>query len=174
MLGDSLIVSLQLMAAVSNITVAVWVGSSVVRSHREQRHHNRLSVRPLIHVYKTFDRECGCAKIEVVNNGVGPAILERIEELRKAHNMMPEFEFTRKLASHVANEYGCGLKCDGEKFEKEYTLPPSGRFQIGGFCFYGEKKDDALVALRGKVIKGVSYKIVYRTIYDVRSEEIDP
>lgn len=78
-LRDAIFRATDLIAALSSIVVAIWVGNAVVQSQKDQRQHNRLSVRPILHISVYRDWETTTVKYYIVNHGVGPAVIENIE-----------------------------------------------------------------------------------------------
>ena len=75
---DAILIMLQLATAVASIVVAVWVGHYVVQSQKDQREHNRLSVRPMVHSWFNESQKDGEISLMIENNGVGPAIIDKL------------------------------------------------------------------------------------------------
>lgn len=76
--ADAILIMLQLATAVASIVVAAWVGHYVVQSQKDQREHNRLSVRPMVHSWFNESQKDGEISLMIENNGVGPAIIDKL------------------------------------------------------------------------------------------------
>lgn len=77
---------ISLMTAVSSVAVASIVGGAVIQSQRDQRAHNRLSVRPILHAWTHTNYEKQSAAFVLMNRGLGPGVIQSIRFIRKNHN----------------------------------------------------------------------------------------
>lgn len=82
--------------AVLALSVSLWQGY-------EERRHNRLSVRPLLTFDYTYDT-AGWFSLEVVNTGVGPAIIQRFEAFVDGQPVSNGGAIWAEVMSHLSED----------------------------------------------------------------------
>jgi len=96
--SDIIPISALLLAVLS----LVITGVSNRKTYNLSKHHNELSVRPILNTTLKHDNETNEIVVEIQNNGLGPAIIEKINY---SFNKMNSYEFLKILKKIDSNSF---------------------------------------------------------------------
>ncbi len=126
------------------------------------RRHNKLSVTPFLTTWIHSDGKNGEYAVDLVNNGVGPALIESVQifvDGRECHGQSTQP--AEMAVDLLFNDYE--HESTHAYVAKGYMMPTKERVPIARICFTGQKKPppDAIDAAlkRSKIL--VKYKSIY-------------
>ncbi|WP_299599697.1 hypothetical protein [uncultured Microbulbifer sp.] len=146
----------EVIIATSALAMTLW-------QFRVQRWHNRVSVMPyLIRAESTdFDDGNASLKVEIKNNGLGPAFIDEFKVFYKGEEMEAEEALEKALGSYIQNcQYGTmGSKSALAQNESKVILHV--RFKA--------KSKDEIVPVKD-LLSDLDLRIVYSSAYKATNE----
>jgi hypothetical protein len=164
------------------LAIAILALITAVLSAYATRVHNRLSVRPMLHISRSFS--ANTFRIFLRNSGTGPAIIKSVTAILAEHTLdATATSWTRELQEQCANLLA----------EKQIRAPRVGTaralvaatLEIGGVI--GPKEDFVLIrtderfsspkaatALYAYLLEHLAFSIRYASIYGERFRYTEP
>lgn len=172
-LGGAIFHAADLMAALSSIVVAIWVGDSVVKSRRDQREHNKLSVKPLVHLWTHHEDRSLTVRLE--NNGVGPAVIKCITLIKKGDNKnrSPFGDLENFLIDFRGDVFDI-VSLNQIKLADSYSLPAGKAIDLVHLTLNEPNKNYLIKALFQNLESNVLFEVRYESIYGDEVIAINP
>ena len=164
--------------SVSSIVVAAVVGAAVIQSQKDQREYHKIAIRPQLHLWLYADKQNGEVTLEIMNNGLGPGIIRKIEFFRRQRPekrfpleevrfYLPSFSFdaTRIVApSSLADPFSLAA---GQRL---FLLRVE--FHDKGGC--SPYRRTQLTSYMNEMQKTVGCEVTYTDVYGEETVAIDP
>lgn len=172
-LSTALFNAAELMAAVSSIVVASWVGGAVVQNQKDQRHHNRLSVKPLVHLWTHHEDRSLTVRLE--NNGVGPAIIRELSIFKKGDesNKFIFDDLSHFLLSFREDIFDI-VTLDQIRLAQTYSLPAGKSIDLIHIQMKDPYSSHLIKALFSSLEDNVLMEVIYESIYGEEVRAINP
>ena len=161
--------------SVSSLVIASRALSESARNGQAQREHNRLSVKPAVHSWIHTLSDKNMIILEIRNNGVGPAIIDRLCLVDM--EMATEFPIDQQgLSTLIQSRLGVAQPYAIPRVKSigpQYTLPANESLEL----FQVEICPDEQQTIHyyaARLRKKLSFFISYRSIYDEQFEAFDP
>lgn len=151
--------------------VAAVVGGAVIQNQKDQREHNRLSVRPALHSWLHTDEDDCWLSFEIRNNGVGPAIIDRLCLV----DMKEGVEFPvdhASLKTYIQARLKSGLVFAVphiNALEVGYTLPANESVELFRINIFPDEQQTFHYYV-SRLTRKLSLCVSYRSIYDEEFE----
>lgn len=161
--------------SVSSLVIASIALKESARNGGAQREHNRLSVRPILHVTTRWDASSGAVSYSIENNGVGPAIVTDIKiysgdsrgvggvdyPFLIVHRLMPE-----GWQDHVISNI--------TRFDGAYTIPAGSSVELFGLVIDEGRISEFYPPLKKAFDRTFYPVLTYENIYGDSQTVIDP
>lgn len=148
--------------------LTVWQGIEIRKNSRETQRYNRLSVKPYLTSWASM--QDGHYKYELINNGLGPALIENLIIKIDGQQMTGEEEYDAPVKNGVQllfpnNIYSYDI--NSSFIGKGYAIPPKDRIIIADILFNNkERKTIPTKKFIENTIKNHAELIVkYKSVY---------
>lgn len=163
-----------LMTSVSSIVVAAVVGSAVIKSQKEQREHNKLTVRPLIHARIESVNSEGIVYFLLSNHGVGPARINSLK-FRLQSGEIYSSERLMDLCLLLVPSLAGRCKFHTMSMNYPYTVKVGDRIEVLRITIDQPEVNDGLaMRVANSVKNNANCDIYYESLYGEKFSETNP
>lgn len=162
----------QVVTAISSAVIALCALVFSIWQGMVARKHNKLSVRPHLSTWSSADEEKGFYSFEIINNGIGPAIVE------EATVKVDGKPIAGKAADAVENAVkilfaDLRYRANHSYFMKGDTMAPNERCGLIELQFSDEPPPSAEVIARAmkRVVVEITYKSFYGETFHFSSKD---
>lgn len=173
---DAILITLQLATAVASIVVAAWVGHHVVQSQKDQREHNRLSVRPMVHSWFNESQKDGEISLMIENNGVGPAIIDElliVDLADRSEYPIDRRAITDLVMGRLGKRHQWNVRTAVKAPASPYTLAVGASLELMRIIIEDDV-EEFFFHYSNNVRRGLSLLVTYRSIYGEEFTHWDP
>lgn len=161
--------------SVSSLVIASRALSESARNGQAQREHNRLSVKPAVHSWFHTLSDKNMVILEIKNNGVGPAIIDRLclVDLKTG----AEFPIDQQgLSTLIQSRLGVAQLYAIPRVKSigpQYTLPANESLELCQVEIFPDEQQ-TIHYYAARLRNRLSFFISYHSIYDEQFEAFDP
>ncbi|MCG8393323.1 MAG: hypothetical protein MI745_09590 [Pseudomonadales bacterium] len=161
--------------SVSSLVVASIALNESARNGEAQRRHNRLSVRPILHVTTRWHAGRGGVSYSVENNGVGPAILTDIKIYSGDSKGLGGVDYPLLIISRLMPEgWQDHVTSSITRFDGAYTIPAGTSVELFGLTIDEDHISKFYPSLRRAFDKTFYPVLTYENIYGDSETVINP
>jgi hypothetical protein len=162
--------------SVSSLVIASIALQESARSGEAQRMHGRLSVKPLLHTWLEDDAKSRRIVFLLKNNGIGPAIIKRIQFFPKEGVNKKEYRLgtLAHLFDSQIHRFFDRASYRALSLASSYALSAGDQLTLFVIDTKLELPENEAERLSAEIIKGLSCFVEYENIYGERFSSVDP
>lgn len=171
---------LPLLLSAFSIIVSAIVGWSVIKSQKDQRRYHRVSTKPQLHLWLNADKQNGEVTLEIMNNGLGPGIIQGIEFWKRGGTGEPRVYTLEKIGYVLPNDnFNADRVVNASSLADPFSLAPAQRIVLLRIEFRDKTGSspynrNGLTAYMNKVQKAIGCRVRYSDVYGEEVDVVDP